>query len=125
MGVKYCWKCQCCGRGDSLVTKFLRNNKKILQIIYALLALICISFIISARAEFIPFRWFESRSRFVLFAIPFFSFGAVHLLLMYENWFRSKSDTIIGQFKQLFFGLLAIAYFIVLIGFIFIFLLNA
>ena len=99
---------------------FLDAHKKTLRVLWGLLFLICVGLIVCLRIGI----KIEGRFQLLLFATPFFLFGAIHLLLMYGNWFREEGRSIFLRFKRIFWLMLILAYVIILIGFIVKFVLN-
>ncbi len=97
---------------------FTSTRKAILYILWGLLAILCLGILVSIRTELFVHQEALSRFQIVLYALPFFLFGAVHLFLMYESWFHSGKTGIFTSFKRGFLWLLATFYVVTLLGFI-------
>lgn len=100
-----------------MVSAWIARNRKPLRVLCIVLVPIC-------AAELIGLRQMSEtaidRAAFVLlFALPFFLFGAVHLALMYGSWFitvpASGFTTIV---KRGIFWLTFVAFAIVVVGFV-------
>jgi hypothetical protein len=87
------------------------RHRRILQAIWAGLGLAFILLMISLRVRgeaLVP------RTVFVL-TLLFFLFGGVHLILVYDSWFKQHEWKPIGIFKRIVFVLLVASYIFLLV----------
>jgi hypothetical protein len=100
-----------------LVIGFLLSHKRVFQILWVLLALICIGIVFLFRVELIPLEWARGRIQLVLLGAPFFLFVAIHLILMYQAWIHEKNRTILRSVRLIFFCILTGVFVLILLGF--------
>ncbi len=100
-----------------MVSDWIARNRKLLRVLWVVLALICVAELIGLRqAGKVTF----DQSTFVLLvASPFFLFGAVHLVLMTGSWLqKGAAPGFIVTAKRGFFWMLLVTYAVVLVAFV-------
>ena len=100
-----------------MVSSWFSRNRKLLKAAWGVLALICVAEVISLRQ--VGEMTLDHSEFVLLFALPFFLFGVVHLALMYGNWFQMETPSgFVAIVKRSIFWLSLVAFPIILGGFI-------
>lgn len=93
--------------------------------LWIVFALVCLGLILANRISLIRAFEFESKLQLMFFVLPYFLFGSIHLLLMYESWIsKSKDRSAFFWFRIGFWGLLTLTFFIVLFMFLYFFIMR-
>ena len=80
------------------------------------LIVVCLGAVLAFRFEGLPFP--TTRAGVWLLALRFFTFAAIHLLLVYERLFRKKRKPLMRWLARVLFGALAITYVLVVLVFL-------
>ncbi len=100
-----------------MIISWLTRHKKALQVSWGILGLLCVGLVLGFRSRVI-----YSQRIIPLLGLPFFLFGGVHLLLMYESWSRKKRGGAFEVGKLILFALLTGTFLVVLLFFAWYFL---
>ncbi len=98
---------------------WLSRHKWGLRVSWVILGALCLGLVAGFSRNLVPLP--RGRS---LFALPFFLFGAIQLLLMYETWFAENRVGALDLLLRIFFGLLTGGYLVAVVLFSWYFLLH-
>lgn len=87
--------------------RYVLLHKRAFQILWVLLALICIGLILLVRAGLIPIEWGRYRPQLAFLGAPFAIFIAIHLILMYQTWTQDRGRPIFRSVRLTFFCILS------------------